>query len=85
MLYNEVKLRHTHKYVTFRIEKNKTVVVDQMGEENITEEMVEDRKFFEELKQQLIDLEEPRYVLYDFGFTFEDGNNQVTKLAFIFW
>ena len=85
MLYEEVKLRHTHKYVTFRIENKKTVVVDQMGEENKTEEMNEDMKFFEELKQQLIDLKEPRYVLYDFGFTFEDGNNQVTKLAFIFW
>ena len=77
-------MRQTHKYVTFRIERNKTVVVDQMGEKNITEEMDEDMKFFEELKQQLIDLNEPRYVLYDFGFTFE-GGHKFTKLAFIFW
>ena len=84
MLCYEVKWKHTHKYVTFCIENEKKVVVDQMGEENMTEEIDEDKKFFEELKQQLIDLNEPRYVLYDFGFTSEDGM-EVTKLAFIFW
>lgn len=84
MLYNDVKMWHKHKYVTFCIVNNKKVVVDERGEENTTEEMEEDMKLFEELKQQLIDLNEPRYVLYDFGFSSE-GGRKVSKLVYIYW
>ncbi len=81
-LFNEMKLRSTHKYATFKIENKKKVVVDQVGEQNKTEDTEEDEKCFEELKIKLA--KEPRYILYDFGFTNKEGR-KIQKLAFIFW
>lgn len=83
-LYNDVKMKQTNKYVTFRIEKEKTVVVDLKADPNKTEEKDEDKKSFDELKDKLVELNEPRYVLYDFGFTAK-GGRKLSKLAFIFW
>lgn len=83
-LYNDVKMKQTNKYVTFRIEKEKRVVVDEKAEQCKTEERDEDSKQFEELKTKLVELNEPRYVLYDFGFTAK-GGRKLSKLAFIFW
>ncbi len=81
-LFNDMKLRNTHKYATFKIENKKKVVVDQVGDQNITVDTEEDKKSFAELKQKLT--KEPRYILYDFGFTNKE-NRIIKKLAFIFW
>ena len=83
-LYNDVKMKQTNKYVTFRIEKDKMVIVDEKGDACKTDDRDVDKEQFELLKAKLIDLNEPRYVLYDFGFTAK-GGRKLTKLAFIFW
>lgn len=83
-LYNDVKMHKKHKYVTFCIEKEKKVIVDAKVDPKKTEDKEEDKACFEDLKQTLVDLNEPRYVLYDFGFTAK-GGRKLTKLAFIFW
>ena len=81
-LFNDIKLRATHKWVTFKIEKKKKIIIDVKGEPNPTEDKDADKASFEELKGQLT--EEPRYILYDFGFTNKEGR-KINKLAFIFW
>ena len=81
-VFNEVKLRHVHKYVLFKIENKKEVIIDQAGEKHETSTEEEDKPFFEEMKEKLTN--EPRYILYDFGFTNKDGR-KINKLAFIFW
>ena len=83
-LYNDVKMKQTNKFVTFRIENEKRVVVDETAKPCKTEEREEDKAQFEILKTKLVDLNEPRYVLYDFGFTAK-GGRKLSKLAFIFW
>lgn len=83
-LYNDVKMKQTNKYVTFCIEKEKKVIVDKRGDACKTEVKEEDKKSFDELKDMLVELNEPRYVLYDFGFT-SKGGRKLSKLAFIFW
>ena len=81
-LFNDMKLKSTHKFMTFKIEKKKKVVVDVQGDPNKTESKEDDKVFFDDMKSQFTD--EPRYVLYDFGFTLESGR-KLNKIAFIFW
>jgi hypothetical protein len=81
-LFNEMKLRSTHKWATFKIENKKKVIIEQQGEPKETTDFESDKACFEELKAELTS--EPRYVLYDFGFTNKEGR-RIKKLAFIFW
>ena len=81
-LYDDIKLRSKHKWVTFKIENKKKVVVDQLGEPAKTDNKEDDKAKFDEIKGQLT--KEPRYILYDFGFTNKEGR-KIQKLAFIFW
>ena len=83
-LFNEMKLRSTHKWATFKIEKKKKVILDKEGEPNPTEDRETDKACFDELKALVTANNEPRYILYDFGFKIKDGR-QLKKLAFIFW
>ena len=81
-LFNEMKLRSIHKYATFKIENKKRIVIDIRGDPANTESKEDDEILFDELKSTLT--LEPRYILYDFGFTTNKGR-KVNKLAFIFW
>ena len=81
-LFNEMKLRSTHKYMTFKIENKKKIIVDVMGDPVTTDNKEDDKAAFGELKAQLTN--EPRYILYDFGFKNKEGR-QIKKIGFIFW
>ena len=81
-LFNEMKLRAVHKYATFKIKNKKEVVVDEKADPNKTEDKEADKVCFDELKAKMT--QEPRYILYDFGFTNLEGR-KINKLAFIFW
>lgn len=81
-LFNDMKLKSVHKYITFKIENKKKVVVDVCGDPKKTEDKVADKTSFDELGALLT--KEPRYILYDFGFTNKEGRI-INKLAFIFW
>lgn len=81
-LFNEMKLRSIHKYATFKIENKKKVITDVKGDPNATEDKDADKASFDELKGTLT--KEPRYILYDFGFTNKEGR-KINKIAFIFW
>ena len=80
--FNDMKLRSTNKWATFKIEKKKKIVLDKIADPNKTEDKEADKACFEELKTKLTS--EPRYILYDFGFTNKEGR-KINKLAFIFW
>ena len=82
-LFNDMKLRSIHKWATFKIEKKKKIILDETGEACSTESKDDDKKWFDELKGKLS--KEPRYILYDFGFTLEKDGRILKKLAFIFW
>ena len=82
-LFNDMKLRSIHKWATFKIEKKKKIILDETGEACSTESKDEDKKWFDGLKGKLS--KEPRYILYDFGFTLEKDGRILKKLAFIFW
>ena len=81
-LFNDMRLRSTHKFAFFKIEGKKKIVVDVCGDPCRAEGKEEDEAQFNRMKEQLSN--EPRYILYDFGFMKEDGR-KVNKLAFIFW
>lgn len=80
-LFNDMKLRSTHKFAFFKIENKKKIIVDVLGDPCKTEAKEEDEAQFNQMKGQLNN--EPRYILYDFGFTTKDGRI-IKKLAFIF-
>ena len=82
VLYNEMKLRSTNKYMTFKIENKKKVVVDYASDPKKTSNKEEDKESFAELKERLT--KEPRYILYDFGFTNKESR-EIRKIAFVFW
>ena len=82
-LFNDMKLRSTNKYVLFKIQNKKAVVVDEAGDPCKTSTKVEDKAEFDKMKANLIG-DQPRYILYDFGFTSKEGR-AIKKLAFIFW
>ena len=82
--YNDVKLRSESKYVIFKISDDKThIVIDEASPKHKTTTEDEDRQWFEEMSGKLSE-DEPRYILYDFGFTTKSGR-KLEKLAFAFW
>ena len=81
-LFNDMKLRSVNKYATFKIVNKKKVEVDAKGDPAKTEDKGDDKDKFAELGELLTN--EPRYILYDFGFTNKEGR-KINKLAFIFW
>lgn len=81
-LFNDMKLRAIHKWATFKIKNKKEVVIDQTGEPDKTDDRDNDKKCFHEMVKSLTD--EPRFILYDFGFTNKEGR-VIKKLAFLFW
>ena len=82
-LFNEMKLSSTNKYAFFKIENKEKVVVDKLGDPCVTTTK-DDKKQFEKMKEEVFAKKEPRYILYDFGFTIKDGR-KINKLALIFW
>ena len=84
-LFNGMKLRSTHKYAIFKIEKKKSIVLDYAADSKKTENKEDDKECFLELFGRLKEYHEPRYVLYDFGFTSSKEGRKINKLAFIFW
>lgn len=81
-LFNDMKLRSVNKYATFKIVNKKRVEIDVKGDPAKTEDKEEDKTQFGTLAAILTN--EPRYILYDFGFTNKEGR-KINKLAFIFW
>ena len=81
-LFNDMKLRSIHKYATFKIVNKKKIDFDILGDPRKTEDKSADKEQFDALGAQLG--KEPRYILYDFGFTNKEGRI-INKLAFIFW
>ena len=75
-LFNEMKLSSTNKYAFFKI--------DKLGDPCVTTTKEDDKKQFEKMKEEVFAKDEPRYILYDFGFTIKDGR-KIKKLALIFW
>ena len=84
-LFNELKLRSTHKFATFKIEKKKKIIVDHLADPVQTETREQDKAEFDKLKELVTSSNEPRYILYDFSFQMAKDNRSIKKIAFIFW
>lgn len=73
-VYNEIKMKKTKRYVTFKIENKKEIVVDADGPVSET---------FDDFVKALPEAE-PRYALIDIDYMSEDGRPQ-SKLTFVMW
>ena len=78
-----MKIRSSDKFVTFRIENKKRIVVDYRSGPKSTTTREEDEESFQELVAHLED--EPRYILYKFGFESSTDKRKIDRMAFIFW
>eukprot|EP00927_Polykrikos_kofoidii_P065210 TRINITY_DN609_c0_g1_i1.p1 TRINITY_DN609_c0_g1~~TRINITY_DN609_c0_g1_i1.p1 ORF type:complete len:139 (-),score=31.47 TRINITY_DN609_c0_g1_i1:76-492(-) len=72
--YNEIKMKKTLRFVTFKIENKKTIVPADEGEMD---------KTWDDFVAVLPE-EEPRYCLVEVEYESEDGRPQ-NKLTFVFW
>lgn len=72
--FNECKLKHTKRYIIYKIENKKEIVIEKEGAK---EETYDDFV-------NAIPKDEPRYCIVDFAYQTEDGRPQ-EKLVFIFW
>ena len=79
---DDMKLRFSDKFITFKIREKKEVIVDQRSGPKRTEEKEKDEEAFQELVALLKD--EPRYILYDFEFK-SSQMRKIRQVAFIFW
>jgi cofilin len=73
-VFNEIKLKHTKRYIIYKIENKKQIVIEKEGAK---EETYDD--FVKSIPK-----DEPRYAVVDFEYTTEDGRKQ-EKLVFVFW
>jgi len=83
---NDMNLKKYHKFAAFKLSKDqKKVVIDNdlKGPKSSTKDREADKEFFNQLKEQLRP-DEPRFLLYDFGFARQDGR-EIQKLAFLYW
>jgi cofilin len=72
--FNELKLGHQHRYVTFKMNATNTeVVVEHVGGPNAT---------YDDFKSQLPE-RDCRYAIFDYEFQVDGG--QRNKITFILW
>ncbi|EUB61250.1 Cofilin/actin-depolymerizing factor [Echinococcus granulosus] len=70
--YNELKLKKTCRYILYKIEDQKEIVIDQIGDRNCT---------FDQFKTELENLEKSaRYAVLDF-----ESDSNKSHLLFISW
>merc|ERR1712032_1239369 len=80
-IFNEVKMKKTHPWVTFHIQDKKIIKIDKKGEKLASFE--ENWKAFrDELLKNVGG--EPRYGIVDIDYTSDDGRPQ-NKLTFVVW
>eukprot|EP00927_Polykrikos_kofoidii_P065214 TRINITY_DN609_c0_g1_i5.p1 TRINITY_DN609_c0_g1~~TRINITY_DN609_c0_g1_i5.p1 ORF type:complete len:139 (-),score=36.62 TRINITY_DN609_c0_g1_i5:76-492(-) len=72
--YNEIKMKKTLRFVTFKVENKKTIVPADEGDMSQTWD-----DFVAVLPE-----DEPRYCLVEIEYESEDGRPQ-NKLTFVFW
>ena len=82
-IFNDMKLRSTYKWITFKIENKRKVVMAEyrLGDPSLTGNA--DRDAWNELASSLTD-RNPRYILYDIDFTNSEGR-KIKKVFFMFW
>ena len=73
-IYNEIKMKKSKKFVLFKIENKKEIVIDSEGDAS---------KTFEDFKAALPE-DQPRYGLVDIHYQTDDGRDQ-SKLTFVMW
>mmetsp|Transcript_70251 Transcript_70251/g.168325 ORF Transcript_70251/g.168325 Transcript_70251/m.168325 type:complete len:139 (+) Transcript_70251:92-508(+) len=74
--FEEMKTRHLYKYIIYKIENKKEIVIDCIGEKGAT---------YDEFKNKLLeDKSQPRYALVDMSYNTADGRPQ-EKLVFLFY
>ncbi len=73
--FNQIKMKKDLRYVIFRIENKKEIVVDSEGG-------IE--KTFEDFSEAIKGAGGPRYALVDIDYETEDGRPQ-NKLTFVYW
>ncbi len=76
--------KSAHKYAIFKVE-DKKLVVETLGPHLATHTKQEDGRAFAEVTSLLKDMDQPRYILYDFEFPDEEEGRSYKKLCFIFW
>ncbi|KXJ19434.1 cofilin [Exaiptasia diaphana] len=84
--FNTMNIKKTHKYAFFKLSSDqKFVVLDEenLGPKVTTKTKEEDKVYFEQLKN-VLETNEPRYILYDFGFQGKEGR-EYRKLGFMYW
>ena len=81
-VYEYMKMYHTNKFATFKIENKEKVVVDIKGDQKLTKTKEEDKACFQGMMNHC--QSEPRYIVYELGFTSSTGE-KIEKLAFIVW
>ena len=72
-LYNDMRLENTHKWATLKFEGRKKIIVEKASDPCLTETREDDKVQFDEMKEYLMAIKEPRYVLYNFRFTSTKG------------
>ena len=79
--FEELKGKHLHKYLTFKIsDDRKSIVVDEEGEKTDCS----DKDAWKCLADKLVGSGEPRYIVFDFKIEKKDGTGN-EKLGFIYW
>mmetsp|Transcript_38654 Transcript_38654/g.124223 ORF Transcript_38654/g.124223 Transcript_38654/m.124223 type:complete len:137 (-) Transcript_38654:143-553(-) len=72
--YNQIKMKKDLRFVTFKIQDKKQIVIDIEGAKD---------QGLEDFKGILPD-DQPRYALIDLDYQTDDGREQ-SKLCFVFW
>merc|ERR1712096_521667 len=72
--FTEMKIRHTKRYVIFKIENKKEIFIESEGDKSKTY-----AEFLEAVPEN-----EPRYAVCDVSYTTADGRPQ-EKLVFFLW
>jgi cofilin len=72
--FNEMKIRHTLRYIIYKIENKESIIIEKEGENSLTYD-----DFLKEMPE-----DEPRYAAVDVAFETDDGRPQ-DKIVFFLW
>ena len=76
--FNDLRLKHTSRYLVLKIEGEKTVELEMVGE---TDEKFDHETFVNNIIQHI---NEPRFIIFDFHAT-DSENRNLEKVCLISW
>ena len=83
-MFTLIKDKHNHGHATMMIKDKKEIVVEKIFDPHPDKTPETSEKIFNEMRQEVLNCREPRYILFDFSYRRKSGTSK-DVVVYIYW